>query len=83
MLHDYKVGDEVWWFKVKFENYLEYLVNIKVDNIQLVHDIVTKVSDDEITCFHVRLNPSNIWGKSRQEAWNKLKETLEVWGKLE
>ena len=80
----FKKGDEIWWFqsKKRADNYL-MCFHITPDTIELVHDVVTDIQDNILICWHGSHNVAEVWGKSRQEAWNRLKNELTKWGELE
>ena len=89
---EFKVGDEVWWFQSK-TNQLTYFDKKKIipGSIELVHDIITAIElktpkngldDDLLICWCNTHKAGDIWGRTRQEAWDKLKKEIEMWGKL-
>ncbi len=83
---EFQVGDEVWWFKTKTK--MEGLtygfsLNIPVNAIELVHDQIKEIDGDTLTCWHSTKRIEDIWGKTRFEAWSRLKEELEKWGALD
>lgn len=80
MENEFKVGDEVWWFQRNDERIGSYLWPGTID---LIHDYIKEIKDKEIICWHGRLSANQIWGKSRFEAWTRLKDELEKWGKLD
>jgi hypothetical protein len=84
---DFKVGDEIWWFKIRTNASsgfsLGYSNHLTPDQIELVHDVVTDVQDGTLICWHGSHSPKDIWGKSRQEAWARLKTETEKWGPVE
>ncbi|HEV7424654.1 MAG TPA: hypothetical protein VGO21_05740, partial [Candidatus Paceibacterota bacterium] len=57
----------------------------KPDSIELVHDIIKdKPTDDGFICgFYTRVQASNVWGRTREEAFKRLKDALEKWGSFE
>lgn len=77
---DFKVGDEVWWFQGSLETYTGH---IAPDELDLIHDVVKNIKNGRIYCFHGSHDPKAIWGKSRKEAWKRLKSRVEEWGELE
>lgn len=78
----FKKGDEVWWFVVKHQHNVSN--NLWPDSLDLVHDIVEEDSDGPYVKCSFGFRPDeSIWGKSRQEAWDRLKTHVEQWGKLE
>lgn len=86
---DFKVGDEVWRFQssqsrdsYRCEKY-RFIRNLCPGQIELVHDIVLSIEDDLLICQYETYGRNEVWGKSREEAFAKLKENLEQWGKLE
>lgn len=83
----FKVGDEVWWFKVRANGNsaygMGYCNNIDPDTIELVHDVVTDIQDESLICWHGTHRAKEIWGKTRQEAWSRLKKEIEKWGAVE
>jgi hypothetical protein len=82
--HDYKIGDQVWWFQTRApmvsfaSNY-----SLRPDSLELVHDVITDIQDGRLICWHGTHCPLEVWGKSRKEAWNRLKSKLEKWGQLD
>ena len=86
---DFKVGDEVWWFKVNTPNPSSYgyHLNLSPGEIELVHDQIKEIKEDDenvlLVCWHCHKRSNDVWGKTRQEAWNKLKENMEQWGALD
>lgn len=83
---DFKVGDEAWWFKVKTKSVgfgMGYHSHLTPDELELVHDVVTDIQDDVLICWHGSHSPKDIWGKTRKEAWARLKSSIEKWGPLE
>lgn len=83
--HGFKVGDEVWWFKIKNKNNpgMGYCSFLSPDEIELVHDVVTDIQDNTLICWHGSHNYMDIWGKSRKAAWARLKTNIEKWGPVE
>jgi hypothetical protein len=80
---DFKIGDQIWWFQAKERLSMYQLSKISPDTITLVHDVVTDIVEDLLVCWHGTHNPKEIWGKSRKEAWDRLKNELEKWGSLD
>jgi hypothetical protein len=80
---DYKIGDEVWWFKASaIGNHTAW--GLVPGKVELVHDVITQIIDDDTIVCHFGIHKKNdIWGKTRPEAFSRLKEDLEKWGKLE
>ena len=83
----FKIGDEIWWFKVRSKNHssfgLGYNSQLSPDEIELVHDVITDIQDDTLICWHGSHHPRDVWGKSRSEAWSRLKKEIEKWGSVE
>lgn len=78
-IEDFKIGDEIWWFKSH-----DIVSRLCRSKVWLVNDIITKINDSYVETFHTRVVDANeIWGRTRQEAWNNLKSEIEQWGKLE
>ncbi len=70
----FKKGDEVWWFQGKstFGN-ADISKLIHPGTIELVHDIITDISEDgSLICWYATRKAEHIWGKSREEAWERL-----------
>lgn len=86
-LSTFKVGDEVWWFKVRSSGSsafgMGYTNHIDPDTIELVHDVITDIQDETFICWHGTHRAKDIWGKSRKEAWSRLKKEIEKWGAVE
>lgn len=82
---DFKVGNEIWWFKNKyfFDAGYHFSSNIKPDGIELVHDVITEINGDILTTWHGLHRKEDVWGNTRQDAWDRLKSSIEYWGKLE
>lgn len=84
---DFKVGDEVWWFTLKKHTDPSHLygmsTTVSPGDIELVHDQIKEIKDDYLQCWHCCKKKSEIWGKTRFEAWSKLKDELEKWGALD
>lgn len=80
-IFDYKVGDEIWWFK--YDSHELYTTNLMPGKIELVHDVIKEIKDGHLYCWHSSKKPHEVWGKSRKEAWAKLKSHIEKWGSLE
>jgi hypothetical protein len=79
----FKVGDTVWWFQVRNSRELfTYNRLLLPDSIELVHDEVTCIADGMLICWHGTHDPLDIWGKTRQQAWDRLKSSIEKWGDL-
>ena len=72
----FKVGDEVWWFKVGRQCSYVYTRDLVPDSIELVHDIITCIDGDSLVCWHSTKDRADIWGKTRQEAWDRLKHSI-------
>lgn len=81
--HGFKIGDEIWWFQAKERMSMYQLSRILPDTIELVHDVITDIKDDTLICWHGTHHPDSIWGKSRKEAWARLKTNIEKWGPVE
>lgn len=80
----FKPGDEVWWFQTEIPVNNFYMKKmLKPDSIKLVHDIVKKITGDILICEFSSHFVEDIWGKSRLDAWTRLKKELEKWGKLD
>lgn len=80
----FKKGDEIWWFQCKSRNNDYYMrSNLPPDTLELVHDVITDIQGDTLICWHGSHNVAEIWGKSRFEAWNRLKNEIEKWGALD
>lgn len=83
---DFKVGDEIWWFKTKTKTEgltYGFSLNIPTGGIELVHDQIKEIQGDMLQCWHCCRTKDEVWGKTRFEAWNKLKDELEKWGALD
>lgn len=84
---NFKVGDEVWWFKVRATDYSSFSMGysniIPPDSLELVHDVITDIKDETLICWHGTHYPKEIWGKTRKEAWSRLKKEIGRWGELE
>ncbi len=80
-----KIGDEIWWFQCKSRTSDFYYMrsSIPPDTLELVHDVVTDIKDNTIICWHGTHKPEEIWGKTRQEAWSRLKNEIEKWGAID
>jgi hypothetical protein len=84
---EFKIGEEIWWFRIDSNgNELRspYFA-VGLNNIELVHDIVKKDSsanDEQVCGFYTIIYKTYICGKTRQEAFNSLKQYLEKWGPL-
>ena len=80
----FSVGDEIWWFQSKSRISELYMrSNIAPDTIELVHDVITDIQDKTLICWHGSHLASEVWGKTRQEAWDRLKREIEKWGSVE
>ena len=81
---NFKVSDEIWWFQCKNRITDGYgSRNIMPETIELVHDVVTDIREDILICWHGTHKREEIWGKSRFEAWERLKNEIEKWGALD
>jgi len=81
-MDQFKKGDEMWWFVVNYRDSASK--NLLPDSIDLVHDLVTEDSSGPFIKGDFGFKPhESIWGKSRQEAWDRLKAHIEKWGKLD
>ena len=88
-MNDYKIGDEFWWFQINLPSDINKLcarsLSISAGDIELVHDVVKTnlhETDDFIEGFFGLRHIDDIWGKTREEAFQKLKEHFEKWGKF-
>lgn len=80
---DFKIGDEIWWFKIRNKNdSMGYCFNLSPGDIELVHDQIKEINNESLICWHCVRYAEGVWGKSRQEAWSNLKKDLEKWGHL-
>jgi hypothetical protein len=79
---NYEVNDEVWWFKIGQQAGCLYSFALKPGDIELVHDTIKEIKDGMLICWHTQKRPSDVWGKTRNEAWATLRRNLEHWGKL-
>lgn len=79
-IEDFKIGETVWWFNSI--NTL-YSHGIKPCDIDLVHDIIKEIKNNELICFHKNIPLEMVWGKTRKEAWNRLKQHIEKWGNVD
>ena len=68
----FKPGSEVWWFQITEKGL--HGQKVPRDCLELVHDVVTKVENGIIYCLYGPLLEKNILGKTRDEAWNRLKK---------
>lgn len=81
---NYFIGDDIYWFKISSEGYSQLYTNsILPGHIELVHDSIKEIKDGNLCCWHTTKRPHEIWGKSREEAWETLKQQLQQWGALE
>ena len=80
---NYEVNDEVWWFKIGPQAGCMYSFTLKPGDIELVHDTIKEIKDGWLICWHSQKKPSDVWGKTREEAWQTLKAQIEKWGVLE
>lgn len=82
----YKIGDEIWWFQVNQKDHglsYGYQKALNPGEIDLIHDQIREIDKDGILiCWHCAKRPDEVWGKTRQEAWDKLKGFLSTWGEL-
>ncbi len=76
---EFNVGDEVWWFRCLGNGHSK---GIHPGSMELVHDVIKSIDEGRLYCWHSVHKSENIWGKSRQEAWENLKHDLEKWGKF-
>lgn len=60
-----------------------YSFALRPGEIELVHDTIKEIKDGWLICWHAQKQPQDIWGKTRKEAWERLKADLEKWGSLE
>lgn len=79
---NYEIGDEVWWFKINDTQGVMYHLALAPGQIELVHDTIKEFKEGRLVCWHTTKSPSEVWGKTRQEAWDRLKSELEKWGSL-
>lgn len=82
----YKIGDEIWWFQInQKDNGLNYGYHKALipGEIDLIHDQIREISDDVLVCWHCAKRKNEVWGRTRQEAWDKLKSEISKWGELE
>lgn len=83
----YKVGDEIWWFQINQgkDNGLNYGYHkaLNPGELDLIHDQVREISDNVLICWHCAKRKDEVWGKTRQEAWDRLKSEISKWGELE
>lgn len=80
-IKDLKVGDEIWYFQTKEGNSFNRAV--KPGEIQLVSDIIVEIVEDYFIFFHGHLRKDKVWGKTRMDAWCRLKEDIGQWGSIE
>ena len=83
----FKIGDEIWWFKLRTNASsgfsMGYSTSLPPDAIELVHDVITDIKEDALICWHGTHYEKDVWGKSRKEAWARLKNEIAKWGVLE
>lgn len=83
----FKVGDEIWWFQINQKDHgLSYGFHkaLLPGELDLIHDQIREIDKDGILiCWHCAKKTHEVWGKTRQEAWDKLKDFLSKWGELE
>lgn len=82
----FKIGDEIWWFQVNCPNggvSYGYQRALNPGQLHLVHDHIREIQDDILVCWHCAKRVDEIWGKSRQDAWDTLKRETEKWGAIE
>lgn len=84
-----KRGEEFWYFHINslYLNTEKFTPTIGHYNIDLVHDVVLSVEvfPRETIVFGEhgsRLLISQVAGKTRDEAFGRLKDNLEMWGKF-
>lgn len=77
--NNFEIGDQVWWFRGNQMGSRKIILG----TVELVHDVITDIQDGLLMCWHSTLLPQNIWGKTRQEAWDRLKQDIEKWGPLD
>lgn len=80
---DFKIGDEIWWFQATNSNKFCHTNKITADGIELVHDIVHQIRNNLLFSYFGIYEPQYIWGKTREEAWLRLKSNIENWGKFD
>ncbi len=84
---DFKVGDEIWWFKVRAWGSsafgMGYTNTIDPGAIELVHDVITDIEGETLICWHGTHRAKEVWGKTRKDAWARLKTEIEKWGAVE
>jgi hypothetical protein len=82
-LGDFKIGDEIWWFKLVLNKMCMYNFCVGPGHIELVHDTIKEVKDGHLICWDWRKHPEDIWGKTHTQAWENLKNQLGKWGPLD
>lgn len=78
---DFKVGDEIWWFRDAFSQSCAAM--IYPGDIELVHDTIKEIKAHNLIFWHCTLQANHVWGKTRKEAWARLKSDIEKWGSLD
>lgn len=63
---------------------LHYKKSIKPKELDLIHDQIREINNDGVLiCWHCAKTPDEIWGRTRQEAFERLKIELNKWGELQ